>query len=125
MYQTDMYEGMLAETVMIHGYQGDVINAYFARPLGPGPFAGMVLVHHFPGWDEWYREATLRFARHGYAAICPNLYYRIGHGTPEDVAAKARAAGGVPDDQERQGGHFWHLFRRPARLPDCQPHLCF
>ena len=35
----------------------------------------------------------------GYAVICPNLYYRLGHGTPEDVAAKGRAAGGVPDDQ--------------------------
>jgi carboxymethylenebutenolidase len=99
MYQTDMYEGLLAETIMIHGFKGDTINAYFARPLGPGPFAGLVLTHHLPGWDEWYKEVTLRFARQGYMTICPNLYYRVGHGTPEDVAAKARAAGGVPDDQ--------------------------
>jgi len=99
MYQTDMYEGLMAETVMIHGDKGDVINAYFARPLGAGPLAGMVLAHHLPGWDEWYKEITLKFARMGYATICPNLYCRVGHGTPEDVAAKARAAGGVPDDQ--------------------------
>lgn len=99
MYQTDMYESLLAETIMFHGSQNAPINAYFARPLGPGPFAGVVLVHHLPGWDTWYKEATLRFARQGYVAICPNLYYRVGHGTPEDVAAKARAAGGVPDDQ--------------------------
>ncbi|MCC9074605.1 dienelactone hydrolase family protein [Litorilinea aerophila] len=99
MYQTDMYEGMLAETVTIHGANGDVINAYFARPLGPGPFPGMVVIHHMPGWDEWYREATRKFAHHGYAAISPNLYYRAGHGTPEDVAARVRAEGGVPDDQ--------------------------
>jgi carboxymethylenebutenolidase len=99
MYQTDMYEGMLAETSTLHGFHGDVINAYFARPLGPGPFPGMVVIHHAPGWDEWYREATRRFAHHGYAAISPNLYYRDGHGTPEDVAAKVRGAGGVPDDQ--------------------------
>ena len=32
MYHTDMYEGMLAETIMIHGANGDVINAYYARP---------------------------------------------------------------------------------------------
>ncbi len=99
MYRTDMYESMLVETVTLHGFQGDAINAYFARPLGPGPFPGIVLVHHLPGWDEWYREATRKFAHHGYAAVSPNLYYREGHGTPEDVAAKARAAGGVPDDQ--------------------------
>ncbi len=99
MYQTDMYEGLLAETTTIQGFHNDRINAYFARPLGPGPFPGMVLAHHMPGWDEWYKEATLRFARQGYLTICPNLYYRVGHGTPEDVAAKVRAAGGVPDDQ--------------------------
>jgi carboxymethylenebutenolidase len=99
MYFTDMYEGMLAETVTLPGHQGEVINAYYARPLGAGPFPGVVLVHHLPGWDEWYREAARRFAHHGYAAVSPNLYFRVGHGTPEDVAAKARAAGGVPDDQ--------------------------
>jgi carboxymethylenebutenolidase len=99
MYQTDQYEGIIAETVTMHGFHNDVINAYFARPLGAGPFPGMVLAHHLPGWDEWYREATLRFARQGYLAICPNLYFRAGHGTPEDVAAKVRAARGVADDQ--------------------------
>jgi carboxymethylenebutenolidase len=59
----------------------------------------MVVIHHMPGWDEWYREATRRFAHHGYAAISPDLYHRAGHGSPEDVAAKVRGAGGVPDDQ--------------------------
>jgi len=99
MYQTNMYEGMLAETIAITSTNGDVINAYFARPLGAGPFPGTVLIHHLPGWDEWYREATRKFAHHGYATLSPNLYHREGHGTPEDVAAKVRAAGGVADDQ--------------------------
>jgi carboxymethylenebutenolidase len=99
MYQTNMYEGMLAETVTLPGANGNLINAYYARPLGTGPFPGMVLIHHAPGWDEWYREATRRYAHHGYATISPNLYAREGHGTPEDVAAKVRAAGGVPDAQ--------------------------
>ncbi|MCB0113797.1 MAG: dienelactone hydrolase family protein [Caldilineaceae bacterium] len=99
MYTTDQYEGMLAETVTMHGYNGDVINAYMARPLGKGPFPGMVLIHHMPGWDEWYREATRKYAHHGYVAISPNLYFRAGHGTPEDVTAAVRAEGGVPDEQ--------------------------
>jgi carboxymethylenebutenolidase len=98
-YETNQYEGMLAETVMHAGHTGDFINAYFARPLGPGPFPGVVVIHHMPGWDEWYREATRKFAHHGYAAISPNLYFRAGHGAPDDVAAKVRADGGVPDDQ--------------------------
>jgi carboxymethylenebutenolidase len=99
MYRTDMYEGMLAETVTLPGAQGDVINAYFARPLGPGPFPGIILIHHLPGWDAWYREITRKFAHHSYLALSPNLYCRSGHGTPEDVAAAVRGVGGVADDQ--------------------------
>ena len=90
MYETDMYEGMMAETVMIQGANGDLINAYYARPLGAGPFPSMVVIHHLPGWDETYREFTRRFAHHGYAAISHNLYDRIGYGPSDDVAAKAR-----------------------------------
>jgi len=94
-----MYEGLLAETVTMAGANGDLINSYFARPLGAGPFPSMVLAHHMPGWDQWYREATLKFALHRYVTITPNLYFRNGHGTPEDVAAKVRAEGGIPDEQ--------------------------
>src|SRR3989441_7998283 len=97
-YRTDMYEGMIAETVTVPGHNATIINAYFARPLGSGPFPGVVLIHHAPGWDEWYRETTRRFAHRGYLAISPNIYYQFGHGAPEDIAAKARAAGGIPDD---------------------------
>jgi carboxymethylenebutenolidase len=99
MYETNMYEGMLAETVTMPGANGEVINAYLARPLGAGPFPGMVLAHHMPGWDEWYREIAHKFAHHGYVTLSPDLYHRAGHGTPEDVAVKVRAAGGVPDEQ--------------------------
>jgi len=99
MIRTDMYEGMLAETVTLAGAGGELINAYLARPLGPGPFPAMVLAHHMPGWDEWYRETTHKFAYHGFVTVCPNLYFRSGHGSPEDVAAKVRSEGGIPDDQ--------------------------
>lgn len=98
-YTTDMYEGMIAETITHHGANGDVINAYMARPLGPGPFPAMVMVHHMPGWDEWYREATRKMAHYGYIAISPNLYFRAGHGAVDDVTAKVRAGGGIPDVQ--------------------------
>src|SRR3954453_23802625 len=93
------YEGMIAETISIRGDNNEPISAYAARPLGAGPFPGMVLLHHMPGWDEWYRETTRRFAHHGYAAVSHKLYERFGEGNADDVAAKARAAGGVSDDQ--------------------------
>lgn len=99
MLRTDVYEGLQAETVTMTGANGDWINAYLARPLGPGPYPALVLAHHMPGWDQWYRETTLKFALHGYIAITPNLYFRAGHGTPEDVAAKVRGEGGISDEQ--------------------------
>lgn len=99
MIRTDQYEGLMAEMVTMTGANGEWINAYFARPLGGGPFPAMVLAHHMPGWDAWYWGATLKFALHRYITITPNLYFRAGHGTPEDVAAKVRGEGGISDDQ--------------------------
>jgi carboxymethylenebutenolidase len=96
--RTDEYEGMLAETITISGHNGDLIHAYLSRPLGEGPFPGIVLIPHMPGWDEFSRETARRFSQHGYAVVCPDIYCRFGHGTPEEISAKARAEGGVPDD---------------------------
>src|SRR3972149_763949 len=93
------YEGMICESVRVTGHNGDEIEAYYSRPLGDGPFAGVVVIHHMPGWDEWTREVTRKLAHHGYAAIAPHLFSREGPGAPDDVAARVRAAGGVPDDQ--------------------------
>ncbi|MCI3953891.1 MAG: carboxymethylenebutenolidase, partial [Burkholderiales bacterium] len=67
------YEGMIAETISIRGHNGDTISAYTARPLGAGPFPGIALVHHNPGWDEFYCEMTRKLAHHGYASISHNL----------------------------------------------------
>jgi carboxymethylenebutenolidase len=93
------YESQLAETTTLRGHQGDIIDAYLARPLGEGPFAGVVIIHHMPGWDEYHKEIARRFAHHGYVAISPNLQLREGKATPEENSASVRAAGGMPDDR--------------------------
>ncbi len=96
------YRGMTCENVTIKGDKGTPITAYVARPSGPGPFPGVVLIHHLPGWSELYIETTRRLAHHGYLAICANLYEREGGGSdgnPDDVAAKVRAEGGIADSQ--------------------------
>jgi len=96
--RTDAYEGMLAETVTITGFGGLPIHTYFSRPLGAGPYPGIVLIPHMPGWDEMNREVARRYTQHGFMVACPNIYQRFGEGTPAEVAAAARQAGGVRDD---------------------------
>jgi carboxymethylenebutenolidase len=91
---------MMAETISITGHGGDRVEAYLARPLGPGPHGSVVVIHHRPGYDEPTKEITRKFASHGYLALCPNLYSREAPGaSPDDAAATARARGGVPDDR--------------------------
>src|ERR1700730_3508845 len=93
------YEGQLAEMVKFQGFKDDRGDAYYARPTRAGRFAGVVVIHHLPGWDEWIIEVTRKFAHYGYAAIAPHLYFRDGPGSPDDIGARVRAAGGVADEQ--------------------------
>jgi carboxymethylenebutenolidase len=97
-FRTDARTGITAEVIAYPGGNGDEIHAYVARPAGDEPVPGVVAVHHMPGWDEFYREFSERLARHGFLVICPDLYCRFGHGTPDDITAKVRSEGGVPDD---------------------------
>ena len=57
-----MYDATLAETVTIRGDGGDEIEAYLARPMSQGPFGGVVVIHHMPGYDAPTKEITRRFA---------------------------------------------------------------
>ena len=100
-FRTDARLGIKAEVITYAGGYGDEIHAYFARPIATEPTTavpGIVAVHHMPGWDEFYREFSERLARTGYSVICPDLYCRLGHGAPADIAAVARSRGGGRDD---------------------------
>jgi carboxymethylenebutenolidase len=93
-------EALSAQNVTFAGHEGAPVNAYRALPAGDGPFGGVLVIHHLPGWDSPTKEITRRFAALGYNAICPNLYARQGLDVdPDDAAAATREAGGVPDSQ--------------------------
>jgi carboxymethylenebutenolidase len=96
-----MSDAFIAETITIAGHGGDEVEAYSARPVDPGNrVGGVVVIHHMPGYDAQTKEIARNFAYHGYNAIVPNLYYREAPGaSPDDAAATARAAGGVPDER--------------------------
>lgn len=94
------FDAVQAETVTMSGDGGDAVEAYLARPLGPGPFGSVVVLHHLPGYDQATKEITRTFATLGFLALCPNLFSREAPGLPsDDAAALARAAGGVPDER--------------------------
>ncbi len=93
------FRNIQTEMVTYIGHNRDKGEAYYARPSGNGPFPGVVVIHHMPGWDEWTCEVARKFAHHGYAAVAPSLYFRVGDGADEAVVAKVRGDGGNPDEQ--------------------------
>lgn len=94
------FRSIHADTVWFRGHGGDTGQAYYARPGGGGArCSSVVVIHHLPGWDEWTAEVVRKFAHHGFAALAPNLYFRLGDGGDPGVVAQVRAQGGMPDDQ--------------------------
>ncbi|CAN5518747.1 dienelactone hydrolase family protein [soil metagenome] len=99
-----MTEAIRTAEVHFTGASGDDITGYLAQPAddsGSAQLRGsVVLIHHLPGFDRWSKEVARRFAVDGYRVLVPNLYWREAPGAdPEDAAAVARAAGGVPDER--------------------------
>ncbi|OBH22941.1 carboxymethylenebutenolidase, partial [Mycobacterium sp. E1715] len=93
-------DAIRAETITITGHGGDEIEAYLATPLAEGTRGGVVWIHHMPGYDRETKEFVRRLAVSGFHAMAPNLYSREAPGaSPDDAAAAARAAGGVPDER--------------------------
>jgi carboxymethylenebutenolidase len=98
MPESRLTDAIQAGTVRIVGAHGDEIEAYTAQPVDAPTHGGVVVIHHMPGFDRWSKEVVRRFATMGYDAVCANLYHREAPGAdPDDAAATARAAGGVPD----------------------------
>ncbi len=93
------YVPMKTDIVSFEGHDGAKGEAYYARPSGSQKMGGVILIHHIPGWDDWCIEAARKLAHFGFAVIAPHLYFRDGPGTPDDIGARVRARGGVPDDQ--------------------------
>ncbi|MFH1383232.1 MAG: dienelactone hydrolase family protein [Chloroflexota bacterium] len=93
------HEGMLAETVNFYGDKGDRIGGYMARPLGAGPYPGVIVIQEVLDLVEHIKEVARKFAAHGYIAVAPDLYYREGPGDPEKICADVRQSGGVPDSR--------------------------
>jgi len=89
-----------AETIYFDSYDNQSVEAYLATTESDENVGGVVVIHHFPGYDEATKEIVRKFAANGFNGLCVNLYSRESPGaSSDDAAAAARARGGVPDAQ--------------------------
>lgn len=78
----------------------DNIPVYVARPLGDGPFPGVIVIHEIFGQHEHIRDVARRFAQEGFIAAAPELYFREGGvGNLRGFPAILKVVRSVPDRQ--------------------------
>lgn len=79
------------QTRLVQIPNGDLLlDAYLARPLGPGKYPAVLVFQEIFGVNHHIRDLTRRLAREGYVAIAPALYQRQAPGfetgyTPADI----------------------------------------
>jgi len=83
---------------------GDLIPAYLAKPVGPGPFRTMIVIHEIYGLSNFIRDVARLIARNKYLALAPCF-------------SEGNCTGGLPDGKHAQ----WMLDTLQtgiARVPD-------
>src|ERR1700687_2721658 len=68
---------MLEKDVIVTTKYGKM-PTFAVCPDGPGQYPGIIFYMDAPGIREELRNMTRRIARHGYFAILPDMYYRLG-----------------------------------------------
>jgi carboxymethylenebutenolidase len=69
---------MSGKVVHVTGHDG-AFSAYLAMPSGP-PKAGVVVIQEIFGVNAVMRDIADSYAAQGYAALCPDLFWRIEPG---------------------------------------------
>ena len=85
---------MTGEWIDLESRERRSFGAYRARPDGPLPVHGIVLLQEIFGINAFVREAADRWASAGYAVIAPDLFWRQQPRVelnPESGADRARA----------------------------------
>ena len=129
-------EALTARNVTFTGADGAQINAYQAVPAGDGPFGGVLVIHHLPGWDSGTKEITRQVRRVRLQRDLPQPVrppgsrcgsrrrrgrHPRGRRHPRR-AVRRRCRGGDrgparPPDLQREGRRHRLLLGRPALLP--------
>ncbi|MER7789623.1 dienelactone hydrolase family protein [Streptomyces sp. NPDC097640] len=90
------------------------LNGHLARPAGPGPRPGVVVVHEALGVDDVMLRQVERLARAGYLALMPDLFTQGGvrRCLVPTMRAALSGTGRAYLDIEAARAHL-------AALPDC------
>lgn len=75
---------------------GRATRGYLAAPDGEGPWPGVVVIQEWWGLNDNIRDIADRFAREGFVALAPDLYYGVTAHEP-DEARKLAMALAYPD----------------------------
>lgn len=70
---------------------GRATRGYLAPPAGDGPWPGVVVIQEWWGLNDNIRDMTDRFAREGFVALAPDLYYGETAHEPDDARKLAMA----------------------------------
>lgn len=89
--------GVQASDLKFKGPGSDLIG-YLARPPGPGPFPGVVVIHENRGLNDHIKDVTRRYAGEGFIAVAVDLVSRNG-GSKADASANTGYLGNakIPD----------------------------
>jgi carboxymethylenebutenolidase len=91
------------------------VQGYLSRPLGVGPFPGLIVIQEWWGLDQLTKNIADRFAAAGFLSFAPDLYHgelaKLGD-SDRASALKDKYAPGAPDELAR-------VFDALKSHPDC------
>jgi carboxymethylenebutenolidase len=88
-------KGITARDVTVTGAGGTAIPGYEARPEAQGRYPVIVVISGFTGNREHNKDVLRRFAKAGYYAIAPELYFREGGMQGKDFPQMSAISGKV------------------------------
>ena len=98
---TTSADGLTAGDVMVKTKDGKEMMAYRAMPASGTGFGTVLVVQEIFGVHEHIKDVTRRFAKAGFYAIAPDLYFRQGDATKiSDIQQLLKEiVSKVPDEQ--------------------------
>jgi carboxymethylenebutenolidase len=93
--------GLISEEVLITAADGRRMPAWRAQPAGRQGLATVLVVHEAYGVHEHIRDVCRRFAKAGWQAVAPDLFFRQGDPRRYETTAEifAQVISRVPDAQ--------------------------